>query len=127
MLEGPQQTNQASNNIAGNVSVNYQLTEDGRYMVRFYRLNEYEGMLQGYVIETGLSFQVRVDYNRFRQIFQDRRARKEAKREERKQANKEKEEQEQKQKETLPDNQQVQPANNTQKEKNQTNNEGKKG
>jgi hypothetical protein len=77
MLEGPQPSNQGSNNIAGNVSVNYQLTRDGRYMVRFYRKNEYEGMVDGYVVETGLGFRMSVDYNRFRQIFQQRRVRRE--------------------------------------------------
>ncbi|HEX2534375.1 MAG TPA: translocation/assembly module TamB domain-containing protein [Chitinophagaceae bacterium] len=72
-LEGPQQSNQSSNNIAGNVAVNYQLSRDGRYALRFYRRNEYEGQVYGYVVETGLTFAITVDYNRFRQILQGRR------------------------------------------------------
>ena len=36
-LEGPQNSNQQSNNIAGNIAADYQLTKDGRYMVRFFR------------------------------------------------------------------------------------------
>ncbi|HZH96101.1 MAG TPA: translocation/assembly module TamB domain-containing protein, partial [Flavisolibacter sp.] len=82
-LEGAQQSSQGSNNIAGNVSVNYQLSRDGRYMLRFYRKNEYEGLVDGYVIETGLGFVITVDYNRFRQIFPGktkRRAARQAKR-----------------------------------------------
>jgi hypothetical protein len=75
-LEGPQQSNQSSNNIAGNVSVNYQLSKDGRYMLRFYRQNEYEGTVDGYVIETGLGFIMTVDYNRFREILQAKKIRK---------------------------------------------------
>ncbi len=71
-LEGPQQSNQRSNNIAGNVAVNYQLSRDGRYMLRFYRKNEFEGLLDGYVIETGLGFIMSVDYNKFRQILPGR-------------------------------------------------------
>lgn len=74
-LEGPQQSNQSSNNIAGNVSVNYQLSKDGRYLVRFYRRNEYEGTVDGYIIETGLGFIMSVDYNRFSQLFHARRQR----------------------------------------------------
>ena len=74
-LEGPTHANQGANNIAGNVAVNYQLSRDGRYMLRFYRRNEYEGLVDGYVIETGLGFIITVDYNRFRQIFQNREAR----------------------------------------------------
>ena len=68
-LEGPSPSQQGSNNIAGNVSVNYQLSKDGRYMLRFYRKNEYEGLVDGYVIETGLGFIISVDYNNFRQLL----------------------------------------------------------
>lgn len=78
-LEGPQQSNQSSNNIAGNIQVNYQLSKDGRYMLRFYRRNDYEGLVDGYVIETGLGFIISVDYNRFREIWQGRRVRREVK------------------------------------------------
>ncbi|MCU7551069.1 translocation/assembly module TamB domain-containing protein [Chitinophagaceae bacterium LB-8] len=70
LLEGPQQSNQRSSNIAGNISVNYHLSKDGRYMLRFYRKDEYEGSVDGYIIETGLGFSISVDYNRFRQIFE---------------------------------------------------------
>lgn len=74
-LEGPQQANQSSNNVAGNVSVNYQLSKDGRYLVRFYRKNEYEGTVDGYIIETGLGFIMSVDYNRFVEILHAKRIR----------------------------------------------------
>ncbi|RYD95637.1 MAG: translocation/assembly module TamB, partial [Sphingobacteriales bacterium] len=76
-LEGPQQSNQAANNIAGNIQVNYQLSKDGRYMLRFYRRNDYEGFVDGYVIETGLGFIISVDYNQFRDILRSRRVRRE--------------------------------------------------
>ena len=71
-LEGPQTTNQQGNNIAGNLSAEYQLSRDGRYLLRFFEKNDYEGDLYGYVIETGLSFVITVDYNRLKEIFQKR-------------------------------------------------------
>jgi hypothetical protein len=74
-LEGPQNSNQQSNNIAGNVAVDYQLSKDGRYLIRFFRKNDYEGEVDGYVIENGLSFIISVDYNRFRDIFRHRKQR----------------------------------------------------
>jgi len=75
-LEGPQQNNnQQSNNIAGNVAVDYQLSRDGRYLVRYFRKNDYEGVVDGYVIENGLSFIITVDYNRFREILSRRKQR----------------------------------------------------
>ena len=76
-LEGPQQSNQRSNNIAGNVAVNYQLDKTGRYMLRFYRKNEYQGVVDGYIIETGLGFIMTVDYNRIREILNAKKVRKE--------------------------------------------------
>lgn len=68
-LEGPQQTNQQTTNIAGDVSVDYRLTQDGRYMVRAFRKNEYQVALQGQVVETGVSFIITMSYNKFRELF----------------------------------------------------------
>ncbi len=68
-LEGPQQANQESTNIAGDVALDYQLTKDGRYVVRAYRKNEYQVALQGQVIETGVAFIITMDYNEFRELF----------------------------------------------------------
>jgi len=68
-LEGPQQANEETTNIAGDVALDYQLTQDGRYMVRAYRKNEYQVALQGQVVETGVSFVITMDYNKFRELF----------------------------------------------------------
>jgi hypothetical protein len=69
-LEGAQQ-GQKTSNIAGNLSVNYKLSKDGRYTLRAYRKDEFV-VLQGQIIETGLGFQLTVDYNRFKEIFRKR-------------------------------------------------------
>lgn len=68
-LEGPQQPNQQTTNIAGDVSVDYRLTQDGRYLVRAFRKNEYQVALQGQVIETGVSFVITMSYDKFRELF----------------------------------------------------------
>lgn len=73
-LEGPQNSDRQASNIAGNVSLNYRLSEDGRYMLRGYRKNEYQGIIEGYVVETGVGFIITMDYNRFREIFENRKA-----------------------------------------------------
>ena len=86
-LQGPEQANKPQNGFAGNISINYKLTKDGRYEVRVYRKNDYTGELEGYVIETGIGFIVSVDYNRFNQIFMSKEQRK--KKREIKQHNKE--------------------------------------
>lgn len=68
-LEGPQQPNQQTTNIAGDVSVDYRLTQDGRYLVRAFRKNEYQVALQGQVVETGVSFVITMSYDKFRELF----------------------------------------------------------
>ncbi|QHS54249.1 translocation/assembly module TamB [Mucilaginibacter sp. 14171R-50] len=69
-LEGAQQ-GQKTSNIAGNVSVNYKLSKDGRYTLRAYRKDEFV-VIQGQIVETGIGFSLTVDYNRFREIFRKR-------------------------------------------------------
>jgi hypothetical protein len=68
-LEGPTAPNQQASNIAGDVSVDYQLSKDGRYIVRAYRRNNYEGLVEGQVIETGATLIFRIDYDNFNEFF----------------------------------------------------------
>ncbi len=76
-VEGPSNANQSSSNPAGNISVDYQLTKDGRYLLSVYRINDYQGVIDGQVIETGMSFTITFDYDKLSQVFKGR---KEAKR-----------------------------------------------
>lgn len=71
-LEGPQNNNQQAGNIAGNVAIDYELSRDGRYLLRYFRKNDYEGEVDGYLIEDGLSFIISVDYNRVAEILRRR-------------------------------------------------------
>jgi len=68
-LEGPANTNQSASNIAGDVAVDYLLSKDGRYALRAYRRNRYEGVVEGQVVESGVSFIFTLDFNEFKQIF----------------------------------------------------------
>jgi len=68
-LEGPRRVNQQQNNLAGNVALDYKLSPDGRLLLRVYRKNEFEGTVEGYIVEQGISFIINVDYNYFREIF----------------------------------------------------------
>jgi translocation and assembly module TamB len=76
-LEGPQNTGQQSSNIAGNLSLDYRISNDNRYVLRAYRKNEYQGIIEGYIIETGVGFVINLDYNKFRQIFLSKKDREE--------------------------------------------------
>jgi translocation and assembly module TamB len=70
-LEGPSVPNgRGANNIAGNVTLDYNISRDGRYVLRVYRKNEYEGVIEGYIIESGVGFIINVDYDHFKELLQ---------------------------------------------------------
>jgi len=71
-LEGQAAANKESSLIPGNLSADYRLTEDGRYLVRAYRKNQLQNVIDGYVVETGVSFKITLDYNKFKYIFRNR-------------------------------------------------------
>jgi hypothetical protein len=80
-LEGPTKGNQNSSNVIGNVTVDYNLTQDGKYLLRGYRKNDYEAVVEGFVVETGLKFIISVDYEKFKDIFTDRKKRRQQRQE----------------------------------------------
>ncbi|MCW3090235.1 MAG: translocation/assembly module TamB [Ferruginibacter sp.] len=51
------------------VTVNYKLSTDGRYMLRSYNKNPFEVILDGYIVETGIAFIVTMDYEKYRELF----------------------------------------------------------
>jgi translocation and assembly module TamB len=55
--------------VFDNVSLNYNLTRDGRYRLRAYRVNEFEAILEGFVVETGLAFVITFDYNTLKELL----------------------------------------------------------
>ena len=95
-VEGQERANEQSTNIAGDVALDYQLTKDGRYMVRAYRKNEYQVAVEGQVVETGVAFIITMSYNKFSELFRRSAAEKEMIKEEkiRKEKNKQKEKEE---------------------------------
>lgn len=51
------------------VTVAYKLTTDGKYLLRAYTKNQMDVTLDGYVVETGVSFVVTMDYDKFNEFF----------------------------------------------------------
>jgi hypothetical protein len=62
-------TTKPGTNIAGDVTIEYQLSKDGRYKLKVYRINKYQVALQGQVVETGVAFVITLDYNEFKSYF----------------------------------------------------------
>lgn len=69
-LEGASRPNEKTSNIAGDIKADYQLSRSGQYVLRAYRLDQYEVALQGQVVETGLTFIITIDFDHFREIFE---------------------------------------------------------
>ena len=75
-LSGASQGPNASN-IAGNVKIDYTLTPDGKYIIRVYSVNQYNTVVQGQVVETGVSFIITLDFDSFNELFEKKYASKE--------------------------------------------------
>jgi hypothetical protein len=115
-VEGQERANEESTNIAGDVALDYQLTKDGRYMVRAYRKNQYQVAVEGQVIETGVAFVITMSYNKFRELFHRTEEEKQLIKEEKIRKEKEKKKkQEEKEKGKLQENEENQIKGNEQK------------
>lgn len=68
-LEGQQRSQQQATDIIGNILVEYLLTEDGRYKLRGYRKNEFEGLIDGQVVVTGISIQFSKEFQEFNELW----------------------------------------------------------
>ncbi|HEX3767271.1 MAG TPA: translocation/assembly module TamB domain-containing protein, partial [Puia sp.] len=75
-LAGASQGPNASN-IAGNVKIDYTLTPDGKYILRVYSVNQYNTVVEGQVVETGVSFIITLDFDSFNELFQKKNSSKE--------------------------------------------------
>ena len=71
-LEGSEQQRNLSD-FAGDVSLEYKLTEDGRFRLITFRKEVYEELLQGEIIETGAGFIIIKDFDKFKEIFRKNR------------------------------------------------------
>jgi hypothetical protein len=60
---------QAPSNLAGDVEAAYKLSKDGRYLLRVYRQNQYEAVVTGQVVETGVGFIFTFNYDKFKEIW----------------------------------------------------------
>ncbi|MDP1844757.1 MAG: translocation/assembly module TamB domain-containing protein [Sediminibacterium sp.] len=61
--------NNANLSFLPDVSTAYKLSKDGRYVLRAYRKNQYEAILDGYFIETGVAFSLSMEFNQFKELF----------------------------------------------------------
>ncbi len=68
-VEGSAQPGQAETPIIGNVSLEYLLSKNGNYRLRGFRKNEYENIIDGQLIITGVALILNREFNKFSQLF----------------------------------------------------------
>lgn len=68
-LEGEKARQNSGSNIAGDVSLEYKLTGDGRLRMKAFRHNQYEGAIEGQLVETGAGIVYVRDFDRWKEIF----------------------------------------------------------
>lgn len=56
-------------NSLPDVTINYKLTKDGKYLLRVYKKTQFEVILDGYAVETGVAFILTMDYDKFNELF----------------------------------------------------------
>ncbi|MBU2950692.1 translocation/assembly module TamB domain-containing protein [Tamlana agarivorans] len=55
--------------LIGNVNLEYLLTKDGRYKLKGFRKNEYENIIEGQTIATGLAIAFTQEFNKYRELW----------------------------------------------------------
>ncbi len=62
-------TNSNAKNITGDVQVEYKITKNGRYKIKAFRINQYDGILNGNIVETGAGIMYVRNFTHFKELF----------------------------------------------------------
>ncbi len=73
-LEGTNQSASSLSGLAGDITLEYLLSDDGRYRLKGYRLTDNEMIFQGNIVRTGVSFVVVLEFNKFKDMFRKRKS-----------------------------------------------------
>jgi len=68
-VEGEKAKQNSASDITGDVTVEYKLTEDGRYRLKAFRQNQYEGAIEGQLVETGAGILYVRDFDKWKEFF----------------------------------------------------------
>ena len=68
-VQGQNAADKQNNSFIPDVTIGYKLTKDGKYLLRAYRKNQFEVVIDGYVVETGVGFVATIDYEKFNELF----------------------------------------------------------
>lgn len=68
-VEGSSAKQNTASDITSDVTVEYKITKDGRYRLKGFRHNQYEGAIEGQLVETGAGVLYVRDFNKWKELF----------------------------------------------------------
>ena len=68
-VEGDMTKQNSASDITSDVTIEYKLTEDGRFRMKGFRHNQYEGAIEGQLVETGAGVIYVRDFNKWKEFF----------------------------------------------------------
>ena len=68
-IQGSSQNTDEQNPIVGNVSIEYLLTENGRFRLKGFRRNQFENVIDGQLIVNGIALTFTRDFNEYKELF----------------------------------------------------------
>ncbi len=68
-VEGTAAKQNSASNITSDITIEYKLTKDGRYRLKGFRHNLYEGAIEGQLVETGVGVMYVRDFNKWKDFF----------------------------------------------------------
>jgi len=68
-VEGEKAKQNSASDITSDVTLEYKLTKDGRYRLKGFRHNQYEGAIEGQLVETGAGILYVRDFNTWKEVF----------------------------------------------------------
>jgi len=68
-VEGQDAAASNAKNITGDALIEYKLTKNGRYKIKAFRTNQYDGISNGTIVETGAGVMYVRNYTHFKELF----------------------------------------------------------
>ncbi len=68
-IQGSGSNDEGENPLVGNVSLEYLLTEDGRFRLKGFRRNEFQNVIDGQIIVSGISLIFTREFNKFDELW----------------------------------------------------------
>jgi len=69
-IQGSNQAEGESSALIGNVSLEYLLTEDGKFKLKGFRLNRFDNVIDGQLIVSGIALIFTQEFNKFKELFE---------------------------------------------------------